>query len=98
MKRITRMYNILGEMIEASRENNPERVSLLNRVFDLLALRTWSFPPTETDLAYDNCRQSIVMSVHKDLKGYSSGLLEDAIERYSALTDPREQRDFCQSF
>lgn len=90
MKRITRMYALLGEMIKSAERADKERILQLNKVYDILSRRVYSWPrPTELDLAYENCRQSSLFSVTMpELRGE---FLKDAGEGYAKISRPSEE-------
>lgn len=83
------MYTLLGEMIESAEKGERERVLQLNKVYDILSRRAYSWPPTGLDLAYENCRQSGLFSV--TMPELRDEFLEDARERYARIPKPSEE-------
>jgi len=76
-------YEILKKMISAAWQGRKPRVSRLNREYETLTSSVYSDPPSDLDLAMDNCRQSCVM--HFAFLGMKGQLLLDAIERFSRI-------------
>ena len=86
-KMYKKMYNILDNMMESSKYDDPEKVSELNNSFRKLIPKDYSYPDTKLDFLYENCRQSCVMA--KTMPSVCKEFLKDAGERFSKIPKPK---------
>lgn len=80
------MYYLLEEMIDSASRNNKQRVRRLNSIYDSLVDKTYSDPPTDLDLKYDNCRASCVVSF--SMPWMRDKFLLDATMKFSSIPKP----------
>jgi len=74
---------ILREMVESAERRDALKVRELNAKFNVLVKKYFHCMHTEQEVAYDNCRQSCLMS------SQIPGLAEDAREKYDKLRGVR---------
>jgi hypothetical protein len=87
MTEIRQMYRILEEMLDSATRGDKQRVKELNASYEALVPKTYHSPLRPSDLAYDNCRQSCVMSF--SMPTLREKFISDAKERLSNIPKPK---------
>ena len=84
MTEVKRIYLILEEMVDCTIKGDQERIRELDDSYEALRPRVYHKP---SELEYDNCRQSCIMSI--DMPNMRERFISDAKERFSKITRPK---------
>jgi len=81
------LYKTVENMVQETIAGNEKKVFELNMVYESMVPKIYHKPPTPTELAYDNCRQSCLLTFR--IPQISKRLLKDAKERFSNIPKPQ---------